>query len=454
MAMSDFESSSTGVPVCPRDLAACGVPAHVLEDLVLKHLHPRGTAALEWLAREMRLPLSVLREIVTSLWGQECVALAGGKDGQMCPSHEKDGPRGPSDEIATNDNISLTPGGRSRACEAFAVSRYLGPAPVSLPDYTEQCRKQRWDGSGISQDDLLSALTGVSLDEATLSDLQLALSTGGSLLLSGQSGNGKTLLASRLGQMIEQSSEAVHVPYAIWVNDGFLRVFEPTVHRSLDEITPQEPSDWAPLTDTRWRRVRRPVVSVSSELTRDSFEIRSAGPGGSPVAPFHVLANGGMLILDDLGRQPGSFADLMNRWLPPLEQQTDTLVLPSGRRLNLPVDSWLVFVAGEDAPALPAPVARRVRCRVHLPAPDRDRFSTLLFEAGRRQRIEVDEAGVEELFSQCYNPQNPPKCSDPQNLLQAVESICRIHKETVRARADLLLTAAKRLGLDGERRAA
>ena len=442
--MSEFESSSTCIPVCPSDLAACGVPAKVLEDLVLKHLHPCGTAALECLARELRLPLSVLREITDALREQQCVDFSG----------EPDGPMGPSYRVAIHENIALTPEGRSRACEAFTVSRYLGPAPVSLSDYTEQCRKQRWDGSGISQDDLLSALTGVSLDEATLSDLQLALSTGGSLLLSGQSGNGKTLLASRLGQLIEQSSEAVHVPYAIWVNDGFLRVFEPTVHRSLDEVAPPEAGDWAPVTDARWRRVRRPVVTVSSELTRDSFEIRSAGPGGSLVAPFHVLANGGMLILDDLGRQPGSFLELMNRWLSPLEQQTDTLALPSGRRLILPVDAWLVLVAGEDAPALPAPVARRVRCRLHLPAPDRDRFSTLLFEAGRRQRIEVDESGVEELFSQCYNPENPPKCSDPQNLLQAVESICRIQKETVRARADLLLTAARRLGLDGERRAA
>lgn len=442
--MSNFESSSTSLPACPGDIAACGVPAKVLEDLLLKHLYPRGAAELSWLARELRLPLSVLREVVESLRGQGGVARTG----------EQDGPMGPSYGVATDDNLTLTPDGRSRACEAFAASRYLGPAPVSVLDYTEQCRKQRWDGSGISQDDLGAALMGVSLDEATLSDLQLALSTGGSLLLSGQSGNGKTLLASRLGQLIEQSSEAVSVPYAIWIDEGFLRVFEPRIHQALDEGAPPESTEAAPASDARWRRVRRPVVTVSSELTRDSFEIRNSGPGGSLVAPFHVLANGGLLILDDLGRQLGSFADLMNRWLPPLEQQTDTLALPSGRRLNLPVDAWLVFVAGEDAPPLPAPVARRVRCRVHLPAPDRDRFSTLLFEAGRRQQIEVDETGVEELFSQCYNPQNPPKCSDPQNLLQAVESICRIQKETVRARADLLLTAAKRLGLDGERRAA
>lgn len=454
--MSDFESSTTCVPGCPGDVAACGVPAKVLEDLALKHLHPRGAADVFWLAHEMRLSLDVMREIVSSLIGQGGVVVPGTGDGATTEGGEPLSPPAESGTTpsAASEKISLTPSGRSRACEAFAVSRYLGPAPVSLPDYAEQCRKQRWDGSGISQDDLLSALTGVCLGEATLSDLQLALSTGGSVLFSGQSGNGKTLLASRLAQLIEQSSEAVYVPYAIWVDEGFLRVFEPSVHRPLDEVSPIESSDWSPTTDTRWRRVRRPVVTVSAELTRESFEIRSSGPGGSLLAPFHVLANGGMLVVDDLGRQPGSFTELMNRWLQPLEQQTDTVVLSSGRRLNLPVDSWLVFVAGEDAPPLPAPVARRVRCRVELLAPDRDRFSTLLLEEGRRRQMEVDESGVDALFEQCYNPHNPPKCSDPHILLQSVESICRMQKETVRARTDLLLAAALRLRGGSSSRAA
>jgi len=390
----------------------------------------------------MRLPLCVMDELVVALLAQDCLTRAIESESSLSPIS------------APLASLSLTPAGRSRSCEAFAASRYLGPAPVSLQDYTDQCRKQRLDGSGISQEELHSALTGVSLHDETLNDLQLALSTGGSLLLTGQSGNGKTLLANRLGQLIEQSSEAVHVPYAIWTDEGFLRVFEPSVHRPLDDASRCETRVGDPTADTRWRRVRRPIVHASTELTRDAFEIRSAEAGRTLVVPFHVLANGGMLVIDDLGRQSGSFAELMNRWLLPLEQQSDSLSLPSGKRLNLPVDSWLVFVAGEDAPQLPVPFDRRLRSRVHLPAPDRDRFATLLFEEGRKNRIEVDEAGVEELFSQCYNPQNPPKCSDPQNLLQAVESICRIQKETVRARADLLLSAAKRLGLDGERRAA
>ncbi len=421
---------------------SCRVPARVLEDLVLKHLHPRGRAPLVVLSREMRLPASVMNELVSSLQSQNCVE-----------------PTCPVEAMATlADNptvsLSLTSAGRGRACEAFSASRYLGPAPVSVQDYIEQCKNQLLDGAGISQEELFSAMTGVTLDESTLTDLQLALATGGSLLLTGQSGNGKTLLTSRLGQMIEQSSEEVFVPYSIWVEDGFLRVFDPAVHHPLDEMTAVETPEWAPSMDARWRRVRRPVVITSTELTRDSFEIRHAGAGSTLIAPFHVLANGGLLVIDDLGRQVGPFVDLMNRFLLPLEQRTDSLTLPSGRRLNLPVDAWIVLVSGEDAPELPVPVERRIKCRLHLPAPDRDRFATLLYEAGRRSRIEVDESGVEELFSQCYNPQNLPKCSDPQNLLQAVESICRIQKETVRARADLLLSAAKRLGLDGERRAA
>lgn len=442
MAMSEYEHSSTCVPACPVDLASCGIPQRVLEDLVLKHLHPRGAAPLDVLSREMRLPAPIMSELVTTLQSQEFVEPARSVVGVTIATDVAD------------TNWALTLSGRNRACDAFSVSRYLGPAPVSISDYTEQCRKQQLDSTGISQEELLSAMTGVMLDESTLTDLQLALGTGGSLLLTGHSGNGKTLLASRLGQLIEQSSEDVFVPYALWVDEGFLRVFDPSIHRPLDEVSPLDATEWAPTMDARWRRVRRPVITVSTELSRESFEIRRASVGGTLTAPFHVQANGGLLVVDDLGRQAGPWGDLMNRFLLPLEQKVDSLALPSGRRLNLPVDAWLVLVAGEDAPELPGPVDRRIKSRLHLPAPDRDRFASLLYEAGRRSRIEVDEAGVEQLFSQCYSPQNPPKCSDPQNLLQAVESICRIQKETVRARADLLISAAKRLGMDRERRAA
>lgn len=434
--MSSYQSVSTSHRPAPSSLADCQIPLSVLEELLIKHLYPRGCATAAELSREVRLPNSVVQEIIVSLLSEEWIARQSSSSGI------------PPDQ----QSVELTPRGRRRACDAFDTSRYLGPAPVSVADYIEQCGRQRWDGSGASEEELSSLLSGVSLSEETLSELRWVLAAGGSLLLNGCSGNGKSLLAERLGQFVEQSSEAIAVPYAIWADGVIVRVFDPSTHHPV-EVRNGPPASSEPV-DLRWRYVRRPVVRVGAELTRESFELASTNHGNTPRVPFHILANGGLLIVDDLGRQTGQFVDLMNRWLLPLERQRDLLLWPSGKRQELPVDAWTILIAGEDAPAIPLPIARRIPCRLHLPAPDRVRFASLLFEEGRKQQMEVDESGVEQLFNHCYNPQNPPKCSDPQNLLQAVESICRIQKETVRARADLLLSAARRLGLDGEQRAA
>lgn len=397
----------------------------VLEDLLLKHLYVPGISTIEELATQIRLPREIIGELAQSLSIDELIVL----DLQA-------------------GRLVVTPTGRRRACDAFAASRYLGPAPVSLIQYQERCRAQRWDGTGFSADELRNVLAGVCLEDSTIDELQLAITRGGSLLLTGRSGNGKSLVAERLGQMLEQSSEEVYVPYAVWATDGILRIFDPRFHHPLDDASHGEVTP-----DARWRKIRRPVIKTSIELNRQTFDVIGTA-SETWLAPFHVLSNGGMLIVDDLGRQPVPFGELMNRWLPMLQDQSDPVLLPTDRRLNLPVDAWIVFVVGDDAPPLPTPVIRRIRSQVELPDPDRDRFATLLLDQGRRSRIEVDEAGVEELFTHCYSPQNPPKCSDPENLLQTVESLCRIQKETVRARADLLLAAARRLGLDRERRAA
>ena len=114
--MSDFELSSTGVLPPPLDTVACGVPLVVLEDLVLKHLHLQGTATLELLARETRLPLNVMREIVITLLSQQTVAWTKTLDHMVAPA------------VGASESVTLTSTGRARACEAFAVSRYLGPA--------------------------------------------------------------------------------------------------------------------------------------------------------------------------------------------------------------------------------------------------------------------------------------------------------------------------------------
>src|SRR5690606_2262441 len=70
--------------------------------------------------------------------------------------------------------------------------------------------------------------------------------------------------------------------------------------------------------DRRFAICHRPLVTLGSELTLDDLEL-----GFSPVdltytAPPQVKANGGVLVVDDLGRQRVRPDELLNRWMAPM----------------------------------------------------------------------------------------------------------------------------------------
>ncbi|NIV32165.1 MAG: ATP-binding protein, partial [Anaerolineae bacterium] len=60
-------------------------------------------------------------------------------------------------------------------------------------------------------------------------------------------------------------------------------------------------------------------------------------------APFQMKANGGMLLIDDFGRQLVRPRDLLNRWIVPLEKRVDYLTLHTGRKIEVPFDVLIVF---------------------------------------------------------------------------------------------------------------
>ena len=97
-----------------------------------------------------------------------------------------------------------------------------------------------------------------------------------------------------------------------------------------------------PSYDRRYARVRRPVVLTGGELTLDQLDLRYDHFTKLYQAPFQVKANGGVLIVDDFGRQRVPPRDLLNRWIVPLEKQ-DRLPDPAHRRqvssaVRLPAD--------------------------------------------------------------------------------------------------------------------
>ena len=69
---------------------------------------------------------------------------------------------------------------------------------------------------------------------------------------------------------------------------------------------------------------------MGGELTLDELELSFSPTAKFYKAPVQMTANGGVLVIDDFGRQRCSPVDLLNRWITPLESRVDYLTLETG----------------------------------------------------------------------------------------------------------------------------
>ena len=57
---------------------------------------------------------------------------------------------------------------------------------------------------------------------------------------------------------------------------------------------------------------------------------------------MQAVANGGVLVIDDFGRQQFEPRQFLNRWIVPLESRVDYLTLKTGQKFELPFAVMLV----------------------------------------------------------------------------------------------------------------
>jgi len=122
---------------------------------------------------------------------------------------------------------------------------------------------------------------------------------------------------------------------AIEVDGQVIRVYD-----SHDHITvPHSKDDF----DRRWLKIRPPLVVVGGELTIQSLELMGTETPRFYEAPFQLKANGGVLVVDDLGRQRCTAKELLNRWIVPLENRIDFLTLNTGKKIQVPLEQIVIF---------------------------------------------------------------------------------------------------------------
>ncbi|PAA28436.1 AAA family ATPase [Pseudomonas fragi] len=305
----------------PRTILETGLADNFLGDLVCKHLHDAGVLDMVQLSARLALTGAVLEEVLTFLRKDRRVEVLGQAGGQTL-------------------RYGLTERGRNSARDALARSGYIGAAPYPVSAYRSLLKLQTIHHGRISAHDMHHCFSSMVLAQNMLDQLGVALNSGRAIMIYGPAGTGKTYVSSRL---IRLFAEAIWVPHAIAINEAVIEIYDPQVHKRLDDDEPQNALLLNEGIDRRLLRCERPLVITGGELTMEQLDVRYDPFSRQYQAPLQLKASNGLFIIDDLGRQRMTPDELLNRWIVPMEERRDFLNLGGGRHCELPFDLILVF---------------------------------------------------------------------------------------------------------------
>ncbi len=389
------------IPEEPRSFDEAGLGRTYVEHLVLKYIlaFPGETGSA--IAGALCLHPDPVRELLRDL--KQRMLLVHAKGNAPMDFH-----------------YDLSDAGRQVAIELRRQCSYVGPAPITLEQYREAVAQQSISREPLQRADLERAFSSLVVDPELLGLLGPAMTSGRGLFLFGNPGNGKTSIALRMAQAYRGN---VYIPHCVLMNGTLVQVFDPQVHHRIAGDRPQ--TYGRERLDARWVECRRPVVIAGGELTLDSLELEDTGPGQCE-APLQLKANCGIMVIDDFGRQRVDKAELLNRWILPLEGRVDYLRLPSGRKVQVPFDPMLVFSTNLDPRELvDEAFLRRIPYKIEFTDPDVPTFLRVLRREAEDMGFTWDQDAVDYLIDFHYEkPGRGMRYCHPRDLLLQVRNRC------------------------------
>jgi hypothetical protein len=396
------DSGSSFFPRQPRTLAEVGLSQAFLTDLTLKIMHYSGTPSSAQLMRRLGLGQALVQQILASI-----------QEERMCEVLSQ------SDLYTGNYRYRLSDRGTARVSEALERTRYAGPAPVTVEQYTEVMRAQQARRQTPSRDHIRTVLDELILAPEVADAVARALHSGKTAIFYGPSGNGKTIVLERFSQNLDG---AVLVPYAIYAYGQVIRVFDPSIHEPVEELDERNTVKDDTRLDRRWLLVRRPAVVLGSEIGPESLDLAYDPQARFYQAPPHVKAQGGVVVVDDLGRQRTEARDLMARWLIPVERGWDSLSMITGEKLTIPFDVQLLFGTNRPIEQLADDaLLRRIMYKIEMPSPGPTEFADILRRLCRERNVRNAEGTIERVVEWLYGqPGASPRAAYARDLLQVV----------------------------------
>jgi predicted ATPase with chaperone activity len=333
--MQEAMAAFTDLIRAPHTVADLGLPEAVLDDLVLRRALLDGRTSIQGLSTSLALSISLTEGLVHTLRDKKLIEFGG--------------------MVGRDFVITLTDAGRALANERMQACTYAGTAPIPLPQYAQVVRAQH-PHLQVGRDHMSTAFADLVIDPHLLDELGPAMMSRGAIFLYGPPGTGKTSIAER---MIRVYGDVVVIPRAVEVDGQIITVFDPTVHVPVDV----QPIDL----DKRWVLCRRPCVIGGGELTQNMLDLGFDEKSGVYLAPLQMKANNGMFVVDDFGRQTMTPAQLLNRWIVPLDRRIDYLSLNTGVKFEVPFEVKVVFSTNLPPSALgDEAFFRRIQSKVFI----------------------------------------------------------------------------------------
>jgi len=418
-------AATAQVPAAPATIEQTGLGIDQIGQLFVKSLYA-GEASGLTLADRLKLPYSLLETIAERMRAEHLVEV-----------------RGSSGSGTAGYRYALTDLGRDRAQQYLTINQYVGPAPVTLAAYVDATKALMAARGDIDRERLRSGFSELIVSDRILEQVGPAVNAGRAVFLYGPPGNGKTVIANGMGRALGGD---MYVPYAIDVDGQTITLFDPINHEPLDPIEEDSTSILKPAPrDQRWVRVKRPVVMVGGELTLDMLDLNF-----NPIAKFHeapiqMKANGGVFLVDDFGRHRMTPAELLNRWIVPLENRVDYLTLHTGKKIQVPFDVLIVFATNLDPKALADEAfLRRIPYKIAIEDPSVDEF-TRIFELNcKRRNLKFHQVMVAYLQRRHYGPtKRPMRACHPRDLLDQVAALCKYRGRDMTITRELLDAACE-----------
>lgn len=398
-------------PGAPLTVEEAGLDSLFLMNLMIKGMYRESIELPSRLAEQMKIPGVMINKLLQEAKDRklvEALGAVGGSTGALAEMRH-----------------ALTRAGHEWAVEASEKSQYFGPAPVTMEAFRDRILRQRITNEVVSREQLIEAFKGLVIPDRFLSRLGPAINSGNPILIYGPAGNGKTTVAEIVGKIFQ---DVVYVPYCVEIDGEILKVYDPTIHQTVEGTTglPGETSVRRGPIDTRWVPCFRPMVITGGELAIESFDLKFNPIAKFYEAPLHIKALNGTFLIDDFGRQRAKPEDILNRWIVPMNSKVDYLTLHTGKTVQIPFDEMIIFSTNLHPNDLMDPAfQRRISYKLETVEPPEDLFRRVFADMAEKKGLHLTDAIYEQVIKVIRAHDAPLAYFQPKFVVEQVLATCK-----------------------------